>query len=44
MNDALLVVLCVLLTMLTTALGCVALGKLIDLQKINRRAKKNDRV
>lgn len=42
MNDALLVVLCVLLTMLTTALGCVALGKLMDIAEDNRKDKKND--
>lgn len=39
MNDALLVVLCVLLTMLTTALGCVALGKLIDFTEDKQEGK-----
>lgn len=42
MNDALLTILCALLTMLTTALGCVALGKLMDMAEDNRKDKKND--
>lgn len=39
MNDALLTLICVLLTMLTTALGCVALGKLMDSAEDNREQK-----
>lgn len=40
MNYALLTILCALLTMLITALGCVALGKLMDMAEDNSKGRK----
>lgn len=39
MNDALLTIVCVLLTMLIETLGCAALGKLMDMPEDNRKGK-----